>query len=430
VLALGLGAGDVVLVKGSEESRMEQVVQRLLAAPTAADDLLVRQDAGWRQRVFLSQERPTWVEVDLSAIGHNVQRIKQIVGSGVEVMAVLKADAYGHGALRVARTALLHGASALAVACLSEAITLRENGINAPILILGYTPPWQAAEIARYGLTATVYSLDVAQHLSRAAIGRRHGRTAVHIKVDSGMGRLGLQPADVVSFADELARLEGLDVQGIFTHFATADSSDQEHYSRQHAAFDRVLADLGAHGFAFRYVHAANSAAILAHPEARYNMVRLGLAMHGLDPSPDVRCPSGFRRALSFKTQVAQVKSFPSGSCISYGCRFVTARPSRIAVIPVGYGDGFRRSPRNWGEVLVRGRRAPIVGTVCMDMCMIDVTEIPGVRPGDEVILIGRQGDDAITVEDVAERLGTINYEVVTQILARVPREVAPGDLA
>ena len=429
VLAADLGSGDVVLVKGSEESRMELVVERLLAKPADAPDLLVRQDVGWKRRVVLSRERPTWVEIDLAGIGHNVRRIKEIVGPGVEVMAVVKADAYGHGAVRVARTALLHGATALATACLGEATALRERGITAPILILGYTPPWQASEIVRHGLTATVFSREVAQHLSQAAVGQRRAPTPVHVKVDTGMGRLGLQPADVAPFVEEIRGLPGLDVQGIFTHFATADSADQAYARRQLDAFRAVLDGLAARGITFRYVHAANSAAILTLPEAHFSMVRLGLAMHGLDPSPEVRCPPDFRRALAFKTQVAQVKLFPPGSCISYGCRFVTTRPSRIAVIPVGYGDGFRRSPRNWGEVLVRGRRAPIVGTVCMDMCMIDVTEIPDVRPGDEVVLIGRQGEESITAEDVADRLGTINYEVVTQILARVPREVAPAEV-
>ncbi len=426
VETLDLQAGDVVLVKGGEASRLELAAERLLADPEQAPTALVRQQPGWRQRVFLSRERPTWVEIDLDGIGHNVERVKEIVGPDVEVMAVLKADAYGHGALRVARSALLHGASAIAMATLSEAVAMRERGITCPILILGYTPTWQAADIVRHGLAATVFSREVAEHLGQAAVAQHRAPTPVHVKVDSGMGRLGVLPADAVPFVEEIRRIPGLAVEGIFTHFATADSADKTYARRQLAAFRSVLDELAARGIGFRYVHAANSAAILSLPEAHFNMVRLGIAMHGLDPSPEVPCPPDFRAALVFKTQVAQVKSFPPGSCISYGCRFVTARPSRIAVLPVGYGDGFRRSPRHWGEVLVHGTRAPIVGTVCMDMSMIDVTDVPGdVRPGDEVILIGRQGREEITVEDVAKRLGTINYEVVTQILARVPREVS-----
>ena len=429
VLAAGPDADTAVLATGPESSRLELVVERLLADPTSAPDVLVRQDAGWKQRVFISNERPTWVEIDLAAIGHNVRRVKEIVGSDVEVLAVLKADAYGHGALRVARTALLHGATWVATACLSEAIALRERGITAPILILGYTPPWQADAVVRTGVAATVFSLDAAQHLSRAAVAQHRPPTPVHVKVDTGMGRLGLRPEEVVPFVEALRDLPGIELQGVFTHFATADSADGSYAARQLAAFRALIDDLAARGVRPRYVHAANSAATLAQPEARFSMVRLGLAMHGLDPSPEVRCPTDFRRALTFKTRVAQVKEMPAGSPISYGGRFITSRPSRIAVIPVGYGDGFRRSPRNWGEVLVRGARAPIVGSVCMDMSMVDVTDVPGARAGDEVILIGRQGGESITAEDVAERLGTINYEVVTQILARVPREVAPSDL-
>lgn len=429
VEAIGLRTGDVVLVKGGEESRLERVVERLLAEPESASRVLVRQQPGWKQRVFLSRERPTWVEIDLAAIGHNVQRVKEMVGPRVEVMAVLKADAYGHGAIRVARTALLHGASMVATATLSEAVAMRDRGITCPILILGYTPPWQASEIVRAGLAATVFSREFAEYLGQAAIAQRRPPTPVHVKVDSGMGRLGVLPADVAPFVEEVRRIPGVEVEGIFTHLATADSADKTYARRQIATFQTVLDDLAARGIGFRYVHAANSAAILTLPEARFNLVRLGIAMHGLDPSPEAPCPTDFRRALTFRTQVAQVKPFQPGSCVSYGCRFVTERPSRIAVIPVGYGDGFRRGPRNWGEVLVHGSRAPIVGSVCMDMCMIDVTDVPGeVKPGDEVILIGRQGGDRITVEDVAERFGTINYEVVTQILARVPREVAPGE--
>ncbi|MCL5074148.1 MAG: alanine racemase [Chloroflexi bacterium] len=418
-----LQSGDVVLVKGSEEARMEKVVEGLLADKNEAPFVLVRQDPGWRQKVSLCQERPTWVEIDLGAIAYNLQRIKALVGSSVEVMAVLKADAYGHGILRVARTALLNGASLLGTACLSEAVGLRERGITAPILILGYTPPWQAREVVRYDLRAAVFSLDVARHLSRAAVSQKRP-ALVHIKVDTGMARLGLAPTEVLSFAEQVRELPNIQIEGIFTHFAKADVRDDPYTLYQLAQFEKVLRQLADRGIVVRYVHAANSAAILTRPQSHFNLVRLGIAMYGLDPSSEVRCPPDFKRALSFKTQVAQVKHLPAGSCISYGCTYVTTRPSVIAVLPVGYGDGFRRAPNHWGEVLVRGQRAPIVGTVCMDMCMIDVTDIPNVRQGDEVVLIGEQGHESITVEEVARRLGTINYEVVSEILARVPREI------
>ncbi len=423
VAACGAGPGDVVLVIGGAEARLERVVARLLAEPREAAVQLVRQDAGWLQRVFLSRERPTWVEVDLAAIGENVARLKELVAPAA-FLAVLKADAYGHGAVRVARTALLHGADYLATACLSEALELRQHGITAPILILGFVPPWQAREIVRHQLTSTVYSLDGVRHLARAAHALGSGPARIHVKVDTGMGRLGLRPAEAPAFFEQLRDFHDIEVEGIFTHFARADAADPAPTRAQIAQFDAVLAAIGEAGWHPRYVHAANSAGIFRFPEARYSLVRAGIALYGLDPSDDARCPAGFRPSLTFKTLIAQVKELPDGSPVSYGGTFVTARPSRIAVLPVGYGDGFRRSPRHWGEVLVRGRRAPIVGVVCMDMCLIDVTDIPGVRAGDEVVLIGRQDREEITVADVAERLGTISYEVITQILARVPREV------
>jgi Alr-MurF fusion protein len=419
-------SGDVTLVIGGAEARLERVVERILADPSTAPQTLVRQDAGWKQRVFLSRERPTWVEIDLAAIGGNASRLKQIA-SPAALMAVLKADAYGHGAIRVARTAVLNGADYLATACLSEAIALRQHGITTPILILGYTPPWQAEEILRYDLTATIFSLEPLRHLARAARAIGRGPARVHLKVDTGMGRLGVLPAEAPAFVEAARAMADVEVEGIYTHFASADAADPSSALEQIRRFNAVLEQVTRDGWRPRFVHAANSAGTLRFPQAHYSMVRSGIALYGLDPSPVVRCPEGFQPALTFKTLVGQVKELPSGSPISYGGTFVTDRRSRIAVLPVGYGDGFRRSPHNWGHVLVQGERAPIVGVVCMDMCMIDVTDITGVRAGDEVVLIGHQGQGAITAVDVASHLGTITYEVVTQILARVPREVPPG---
>jgi alanine racemase len=426
-----LGASDtrrphpaVVYVKGSEELRMEQVAARLLAHPDRAEDLLDRQTQAWRRVVVTRPDRPTWLEVDLSAIGSNTRRIAALVGPDVRVLASLKADAYGHGALRVARTVLHNGASWLGVATVSEAEPLRAAGITAPILVFGYTAPWQTREAVRLDLRATVYSLDAAHALSRAA--RDLDREVrVHVKIDTGMARLGLRAEDssaIVLFCERLLELPGVVLEGIFTHFATADSADQTYARRQLDRFNAVLAALDGRGLRPPLVHAANSAAMLTLPEARYDMVRPGIAIYGLPPSSEVQLPGGFRPALAFKTQVAQVKDIQAGEGISYGATYITARPTRIAVLPVGYADGFRRAPANWGEVLVRGKRAPLVGRVCMDQSMIDITDIPGVRQGDEVVLIGCQGDDELTAEAVAERLGTISYEVVSALLARVPR--------
>jgi len=416
-----LGPGDVVLVKGDVEARMEQVVAGLMATPSNANLLVQRADG---QHVQTARPaRPTWMEVDLEAVAYNVRQIKEIVGPDVEVLAVLKADAYGHGALTVARTALNNGASFCGVASVNEGVKLRASGVDAPILVLGYTPAWLAKEALLHNITLTLYDADVARAFSRAATDLR--RTArVHIKVDTGMGRLGLLPDQVVPFVKEIRDLPGLDLEGIFTHFSVADAEDLEYTHWQLARFRQVLDRLTEIGVTFRYVHCANSAALLRLPEARFNMVRLGLAMYGLQPSPHVPLPPGFRPALTWKTSIAQVKTLPPGSYVSYGNTYRTEKEETIAVIPVGYADGFRRAPTRWQAVLVRGQRAPIVGRVCMDQTMINVSHIPNVRVGDEVVLIGHQGDDEITAEEVAEWLGTINYEVVSEILARVPRVV------
>ncbi len=414
----------VIFIKGSEETRMERVTERLMARPEQAPEELVRQTPGWKQIVLMRPERPTWLEIDLSAIGNNTRRIKDLVGPAVRVLASLKADGYGHGALKVARTALHNGASMLGVATVSEATPLREAGITAPILVFGYVPLWQMREAVRLNLTITLYASEAAQALARAA--RALGKTVrVHVKVDTGMGRLGIrseQLDEILALVREIRGLPGLELEGIFTHFAKADAEDLTHARLQLARFQQVLRALEAEGMRPPLVHAANSAATLNLPEARFDMVRPGIALYGLDPSPDVRLPEGFRPALSFKTQVAQVKLIPAGEGISYGCTYVTERPTWIAVLPVGYADGFRRAPATWGAVLIHGQEAPILGRVCMDQSMVDISHIPGVRVGDEVVLIGRQGQAALTAEMVASRLGTINYEVVSEILARVPR--------
>jgi len=416
-----LGPGDVVLIKGDVEARMEQVVEGLLADPADVTRLVQRED-GLAVRAA-RPARPTWVEVDLEAVAYNLRQIKKIVGPEVEILAVLKADAYGHGALTVARTALNNGATFCGVASANEAVKLREGGIDTPILVLGYTPAWLAREALRHNITLTLYDADAARAFSRAATDLR--RTAcVHIKVDTGMGRLGLLPDQVVPFVEEIRDLPGLDLEGIFTHFSVADDADLEYTRWQLGRFREVLDRLAEIGATFRFVHCANSAATLRLPQARFDMVRLGLAMYGLQPSPHVLLPPGFRPALVWKTTIAQVKILLPGSYVSYGNTYRTTKEDTIAVIPVGYADGFRRAPTRWQAVLVRGQRAPIVGRVCMDQTMINVSHIPNVRAGDEVVLIGRQGEDEITAEEVADWLGTINYEVISEILARVPRMV------
>jgi alanine racemase len=416
-----LQSGDVVLVKGDVETQMEQVVEGLLATPADAARLVQRVD-GLAVQVD-RPARPTWVEVNLEAVAYNVRRIKEIIAPEVKVMAVLKADAYGHGALTVARTAINNGASYCGVASVNEAIRLRDGGVTVPTLVMGYTPAWLAREAILRDVTLTLYDRDIARALSRAATDLR--RTAcVHIKVDTGMGRLGLLPDQVVPFVQEIRELPGLDLAGIFTHFSIADDEDLQYTRWQLSRFQEVLKSLSEIGVSFRTVHCANSAAILRLPESHFNTVRLGLAMYGLQPSSYASLPTGFHPALTWKTTIAQVKTLPPGSYVSYGNTYRTEEEEGIAVIPVGYADGFRRAPTRWQAVLIRGQRAPIVGRVCMDQTMISINDIPNVRMGDEVVLIGPQGEDEITAEEVAGWLGTVNYEVVSEILARVPRVV------
>ena len=415
---------DVVLIKGSEPTRMERVTELLMARPWEASEKLVRQTPAWKQIVVSRAERPTWVEIDLGAIANNTRRIKSLVGDRVQVLASIKADAYGHGAVKVARTVLHNGASRLGVATLSEVTPLREAGITAPILIFGYVPPWQMREAVRQQATITIYTLEAAKALSQTAVALDK-TVPVHMKVDTGMGRLGMRferVEEIVALVRSIKALSGLDVEGIYTHFAMADSSDKTYTFMQLERFSQVLQALDAEGLRPPLIHAANSAATLSVPEAHFDMVRPGIALYGLDPSHEVRVPEGFRAALSFKTQVAQVKLVPEGECIGYGCTYTTERPTIVATLPLGYADGFRRAPSNWGSVLIHGQEAPLIGRVCMDQAMVDVTHIPQTRIGDEVVLIGHQGDASLTAEQVAERLGTINYEVVSEILARVPR--------
>jgi alanine racemase len=367
---------------------------------------------------------PVWVEIDLAALTHNLREIKGIIPAETEIMAVVKANAYGHGAVEVAKAALAGGAARLAVARSSEGLELRRAGIDKPILVLGYTPPELVREVVLHNLEQAVFCAAYAREINRVA--RREGfNITVHIKTDTGMGRLGVV-AGSASAVDEIKEIAGLDrlrTVGIYTHLACADSADKTHTRAQLQKYAGLLEDLRREGFYFPLVHSANSAAMIDHPESCYNLVRAGIAMYGLRPSDEVEAPNlSLRPVMSFRTRVAQVKRVPAGFPVSYGCTYVTEKETVIATLSVGYADGYSRLLSSRGQVLVRGKRAPVVGRVCMDQCMIDAGDIPGVSPGDEVVLFGRQGEAFIPVEEVAGLMGTINYEVVSTLSARVPR--------
>jgi Alr-MurF fusion protein len=369
--------------------------------------------------------RPTWAEIDLAASEYNIRRIREIVGPRVKVLAMVKAEAYGHGMAGIARAAERAGASMLGVATLSEALTL--NGASSlPKLVVGWTPGWQAGLAIENDIGCAVADLETAGEFARAA--QATGKPAhVHVKVDTGMGRLGFLPDEATEAIATIVAMSGIVLDGVYSHFSKADEADPAYTYRQFDKFKRVLDEVAAARIEIPIKHVSNSPSILRFPEMHLDMVRPGIILHGLDPSDDVVCPSDFRPVLTLKTMVASVKVLPPGSLISYGGTYVTQGYERIAVIPIGYADGFRRKPSNWGEVLVRGQRAPVVGRICMDQCMINVTHIPEVKMGDEVVLIGAQGNDRIRAEDVAVKLGTNNYEVTSMVMARVPRVYVAG---
>lgn len=366
--------------------------------------------------------RPAWVEIDLDCIGHNVKQFIQAAGSNTEIMAVVKADGYGHGAAAIARAALEAGASSLAVAFVEEGIDLRRNGIEAPILLLGFTNPVQYPALKEYRLTPTVFDYATACQLSEFSI-QDHHKLSVHLKVDTGMGRVGLLPEVAVDEITAISKLPGLLMEGFFTHLAAAEDEDHSYTEEQLNLFDNLIRILKERGIQFEKIHAANSAASIAHPRSYYNLLRLGLAMYGYYPDPDLAGRSiNLKPASTFKSRVVMVKQLPAGSAISYGCTYKTSGEEMIATVPVGYADGYSRLLSNRGSVLIRGCRAPVVGRVCMDHLMVNVSGIPGVKVNDEVVLYGRQGAEIMTVEEVAGQIGMVNYELLCAIDKRVSR--------
>ena len=368
----------------------------------------------------------TWAEIDLDAIAQNVAAYKRHVGEKVKVIAVVKANAYGHGAAPVAQAALQAGAEWLAVHRAIEGVELRKAGFAAPILIMGYTPPDGAELIANWRLTPSLMTLEFAQALSAQA--STHGlEVPVHIKVDSGMSRYGLMPDEVVDFLRALSQLPGLRLEGLFTHFATADWADPSHTLEQLRVFNGARQAAQEAGFSFSMVHAANSAAAMRLPEAYFDAVRPGIALYGLDPSSEWPPVFEIHPALSLKSTVSRVRMLAAGAGVSYSRTYITSKPTLAALVPVGYGDGFHRILSNQGNVLIRGRRAPILGRVCMDQIVVDASAIPEVQQDDEVVLIGQQGEGRIRAEEVAKLAGTINYEVTTSLLPRVARVYLRG---
>ncbi|UCF77913.1 MAG: alanine racemase [Candidatus Eiseniibacteriota bacterium] len=364
---------------------------------------------------------PAWVEIDLDALGHNVQALRALVGRETKICLVVKADAYGHGAVEVARAALGAGVDMLGVATLHEGIELRRANVSSPMLVLSPSLPTEIEELIEYRLRPSVSSLTFARELSRASQ-EQSTVTPFHVEVDTGMGRTGLDYESAYETLRELSQLPAVTVEGVYTHFPDADNPDLSFARMQVKMFSSLLVRLKEEGICFELIHAANSAGMVNLPESLLNMVRPGLLAYGLRPGGEATTGCDVRPVMSFKSCVVQLRRVQAGSYISYGRTCRVAKDSVIAVVPVGYGHGYSWTLSNSGEMLVRGRRAPIVGRVTMDLTMLDVTHVPDVTEGDEVVLFGRQGEEQITVDEVARKAGTLSYEILCSIGKRVVR--------
>ena len=372
----------------------------------------------------MTDEERVLAIIDLDAIAYNMTNIKSKVGKETGIIGIIKADAYGHGSVEISKVILENGADWLAVAVVDEGINLRKNGIAAPILLLGYTPELRLEDVVNNGFIQTVYTYKTAKKLSDVAV--RLGKTAViHIKIDTGMGRIGYRVNE--ASADEIVKiseLPNIEVNGMFTHFSTADEKDKDYTLNQYKKFVQMDALLRERGLEIPIKHAANSAAIMDFDNMMFNMVRPGIILYGAYPSEEVDKDNlSIKPAMSVKTHVSYVKEVNEGDYISYGRKYQAVGKRIIATITVGYADGFMRAYSNGGKVLIKGECAPIVGRICMDQFMVDVTDIKDVQINDEVVLIGKQGNKEITVDFIASILDTINYEVFCTLSKRVPRQ-------
>lgn len=365
--------------------------------------------------------RPVWVETDLKAVSHNIRAIKSLMKPETLFMAVVKANAYGHGAVRVAKAALESGADRLGVALIEEGLELRGAGITAPIHILGEISHDAANDVIEADFIPTICSRPVVEALSQAAE-RKKKPVKVHLKVDTGMSRLGVAPSEVPAFVSFLQGKPGLELEGIFTHLAVAEQLQNPFTNQQIENFDKVLGKLRDQGVEFPLRHLANSAATILFPFSHRDMVRVGIAIYGLHPGEATREWIELKPALSLKARVTYVRELAANRGVSYGLTYKAPQDTVIAVIPLGYADGYSRLLSNRSQVLIAGERARVVGNVCMDQLMVDVGGIPSVEVGSEVVLIGCQGEEEVAADELASILGTINYEIVCMISSRVPR--------
>ncbi|MBI3318130.1 MAG: alanine racemase [Candidatus Omnitrophica bacterium] len=376
--------------------------------------------AGEEIRLRVDPGAPVWIEVDLSAIQHNLREVRQFVGPKVQILAVVKANAYGHGLAPVAEALVEAGADLLGVASVVEGVALRRAGISAKILVLGQLLPDEAPLVVEHALTQAVGSWEAAQGLSGAAQ-RQERAVSIHLKVDTGMGRYGVWHEEAVELSRRIGQLPGLNMEGIFTHLATAGQNSQA-AQEQLSRFSQVIERLQKRKIPIGLKHAANSVGLIRFPESRWDLIRTGLLLYGASPIRLGNLPFDLKPAMSMKSRVRFLKTIPAGGTVSYGGTFRCLRPTRVATLPVGYAHGYIRALSNKAELLVRGRRAQVIGRVTMEDLMCDVTGIPGVAVGDEAVLIGRQGGELVTAEELARHARTIPYEILAGLSANLPR--------
>lgn len=377
----------------------------------------------------MDEQKRAWAEIDLSAIENNIKWIRRFVRPETKIMGIVKADAYGHGYAKTARILLQNGAEWLGVACVDEAMQLRRSGFSCPILILGYTDPAFASQLVQEDITPACYDYDLASAMSRAAV-KQGKRAQIHIKIDTGMGRVGLRYTEdeelnqeTVNIILKMAVLPNLDIDGIFTHFAVADEKDDAYTEMQFARFQHVCNRLKENGLDINHKHCCNSAAMMRFPKMHMDMVRPGIVLYGVKPSPLVDCGSlHLMPAMQFKAKVTNVKEVEAGESVSYGRKFQTTQKTKLVTIPIGYADGYSRVLSQKAQAIVNGKLCNVVGNICMDQCMIDATAVHTIHIGDEVILFGKSDDIELPVESLADKMGTINYEILCLIGKRIPR--------
>lgn len=366
--------------------------------------------------------RPAWAEIDLDAIAYNTRNIKKLIGDK-DLIAVVKANCYGHGVIDIIPTLLENGVSRFAVAMISEALEIRDNKITAPVMILGFTPLYLGEELINNNIEQTVYDLDYAKELSKIAL-TLNKKAKIHIAIDTGMGRIGFLPNEKsIDNITEICSLEGIDVIGIFTHFSTSDEKDKEYSHEQFTKMLSVMDTLKKRGIDIPLKHVANSGAIIDLPDTYLDAVRAGIILYGYYPSDEIdKNNLALKPALTLKATITNVKTLEKDMYVSYGRTFKTSNETIVATIPVGYADGYLRKLAENGKVIIKGEFAPIIGRICMDQFMIDVTNIPDVKIGDEVILLGEKNDLKYNADDMAKKLDTINYEVTCMLKSRLPR--------